>query len=53
LCQVVGGNFALSDETTEFGYFDPGALPSDIVPTHIERVSDAVAVRDGAEFRLR
>ena len=53
LCQIVEGSLTLSDETTEFGYFDPAALPSDIVPTHIERINDAVAVRQGGEFRLR
>ena len=53
LCRVVGGEFALSAETTEFGYFDPNDLPHDIVPTHVERVADAAAVRAGGEFRAR
>jgi len=53
LCRVVGGDLRLSPETTEFGYFDPAALPTDIVPTHVERILDAVDVRDGAGFRVR
>jgi 8-oxo-dGTP diphosphatase len=53
LCCVVRGDLRMSDETTEFGYFDPTALPSDVVPTHLERIADAVAVRDGAEFRAK
>ncbi len=53
LCRVVGGSLRLSDETTDFGWFDPAALPSDIVPTHPERISDALEVRVGAPFRVR
>jgi len=53
LCPVVGGDLCHSDETTEFGYFDPAALPHDIVPTHVERIADAIAVRNGGEFRVR
>lgn len=53
LCRVVGGTLTTSDETTEFGWFDPAALPKDIVPTHPERVADALAARSGAGFFTR
>jgi 8-oxo-dGTP pyrophosphatase MutT (NUDIX family) len=53
LCRIVGGRLGLSDETTEAGYFDPAQLPDDLVPTHVERIRDAMAVRDGAEFFVR
>jgi mutator protein MutT len=53
LCRVVGGTLSISDETTEFGYFAPGALPADTVVTHLERIADAVAVRGGAAFVVR
>jgi hypothetical protein len=43
----------ISDETTEFGYFAPDALPADTVVTHLERIADAVAVRGGAAFVVR
>jgi ADP-ribose pyrophosphatase YjhB (NUDIX family) len=46
-CRRVSGDLRLSDETTELAYFDPLALPSDIVPTHPERIADALAVAAG------
>ena len=53
VCRVVGGTLRLSEETTEFGYFPPDDLPEDIVPTHVERVRDAVAALGGADFQVR
>jgi 8-oxo-dGTP pyrophosphatase MutT (NUDIX family) len=53
LCRIVGGRLGLSDETTEARYFDPEQLPEDLVPTHIQRIRDAVAVRNGEEFFAR
>jgi 8-oxo-dGTP pyrophosphatase MutT (NUDIX family) len=50
VCRVVGGVLRVSDETTEFGYFAPDRLPSDIVSTHVERIRDSVAARGGAAF---
>jgi 8-oxo-dGTP pyrophosphatase MutT (NUDIX family) len=53
LCRVVGGSLGLSDETTEFGWFAPDALPPGIVPTHPQRIGDAIAVRAGGNFFVR
>src|SRR5262245_2688800 len=54
LCRVVGGTLSTSNETTEFGWFAPDALPNDVVPTHPERIADAIAARRGvAPFRVR
>ncbi len=53
ICRVVGGTLRLSEETIEFGYFPPQDLPEDIVPTHVERVHDAVAALAGADFQVR
>jgi ADP-ribose pyrophosphatase YjhB (NUDIX family)/2-polyprenyl-3-methyl-5-hydroxy-6-metoxy-1,4-benzoquinol methylase len=51
LCRVVGGELALSYETTAFGYFDPKHLPQPMVPTHPLRIQDALAGREAAFFR--
>lgn len=53
VCRMLGGTLRVSDETTEFGYFAPDALPADTVSTHLERIADAVAVRGGAAFVVR
>lgn len=53
LCRIVGGALGVSEETTEFGYFAPDALPADIVPPHVQRIADAIAVRRGAAFAVR
>jgi 8-oxo-dGTP pyrophosphatase MutT (NUDIX family) len=53
LCRVVGGTLGVTNETTEFGWFAPDALPTDIVPTHPQRIDDAVAVRAGGGFCVR
>ena len=53
LCRVTGGDLAVSDETTEFGWFRTSDLPPDIVPTHPRRIADAMAVRCGAPFCVR
>jgi 8-oxo-dGTP diphosphatase len=53
LCRVVGGAPRVSAETTAFGYFAPAALPADIVPPHVRRIADALAVRDEAGFAVR
>ncbi|MCA9317406.1 MAG: NUDIX domain-containing protein [Planctomycetota bacterium] len=53
LCRVVGGRLRPSEETTAFGWFSASELPDDIVPTHPQRIVDAMAVRSGAPFFLR
>ncbi len=53
LCRIVGGALRTSEETTEVAWFDPAALPVDVVPTHPQRIADAIAVRAGAGFFVR
>ena len=53
LCRPTGGTLRVTEETTEFAWFDPAALPQDIVPTHPQRIADALAVRAGAPFAVR
>lgn len=53
LCRVTGGELSVSDETTEFAWFKSSELPPDIVPTHPQRITDAMAVRGGAPFFVR
>ncbi len=50
-CRVVGGRLCTSPETLELGYFDPGALPEDVLPLHRIRVQDALAERPAAFIR--
>ena len=50
LCEVVGGQLGLSEETTEYGYFAGHEVPSDLLPHHVERVADAFAWRPGTTF---
>jgi 8-oxo-dGTP pyrophosphatase MutT (NUDIX family) len=39
--QATGGELTLNAEVTEFGWFDPGQLPEDIIPQHVQRIQDA------------
>lgn len=43
VCRVVGGELRLSDETTAAAYFDPNALPPNMLPGHAIRIRDALA----------
>jgi ADP-ribose pyrophosphatase YjhB (NUDIX family) len=43
LCEPMYGEPGPSEETTEWGYYAPDALPEPMVPTHVERVRDAAA----------
>ena len=44
--EVVGGELSLSDETTEFGYFNVEEMDSlDLMEHHKERIHDAVQNR--------
>ena len=41
--EVVGGELSLSDETTEFGYFDLNEMEAlDLMEHHKERIQDAI-----------
>jgi len=38
---ISGGNLALTDEVTEFGWFAPDHLPQDLIAYHAQRIHDA------------
>jgi len=42
-CRVTGGTLTLNDEVTEFGWFAPKRLPSDLIAYHRERILPAAA----------
>jgi hypothetical protein len=46
-----GGSLRTCAETLELGYFDPGALPANLVPMHRIRIADALANRAEAFIR--
>ena len=50
-CRAGGGALATSAETLELGYFDPLALPADMVPQHRMRIADAVNGQGGPFIR--
>ena len=39
--RVTGGSLTLNPEVTEFGWFDPGRLPQDLITQHVQRIQDA------------
>jgi 8-oxo-dGTP pyrophosphatase MutT (NUDIX family) len=41
-CRVLSGSLTLNDEVTEFGWFAPEHLPTDMMPHHAARVQDAI-----------
>jgi 8-oxo-dGTP diphosphatase len=52
LCRVIGGTLCVADdESLEFRYFDPLALP-DLRPDHRRRIADALDGREQAHFVL-
>jgi ADP-ribose pyrophosphatase YjhB (NUDIX family) len=40
-CEIIGGALAISDESTDIGFFDLDALPGPLLLTHIVRIADA------------
>ncbi|HEY8369513.1 MAG TPA: NUDIX domain-containing protein [Thermodesulfobacteriota bacterium] len=50
-CRVVAGSLALCDETLALDWFDPTALPPDVLPIHRRRIEDALARRPDAFVR--
>jgi ADP-ribose pyrophosphatase YjhB (NUDIX family) len=44
-CRVVGGALACGTESMELEWFDPDALPDDLLPMHRIRIADALAER--------
>lgn len=53
LCRAVGGNPRPSEETPKCAFFAPDALPENLAPWHVQRISDALAARAGAPFVVR
>lgn len=51
LCRIVGGALATCAETLELGFFDPRALPADVLRLHRIRVADALAAQEAAFIR--
>jgi ADP-ribose pyrophosphatase YjhB (NUDIX family) len=50
-CRVVGGAFALCEETLALEWFDRDGLPPDLLPLHRLRIEDALAGRAQAFVR--
>ncbi len=50
-CKLVGGNSALSDESSAVEWFIPTKLPEPFLPNHVTRVQDALARQTAAFFR--
>lgn len=51
VCTIVGGVLACGDESTALEWFDPEALPPDLMPMHMIRIRDALAGQVGAFVR--
>lgn len=50
-CAIRGGALGTSGESLEVAFFDPGALPVDLVPLHRVRIQDALSRREAAYIR--
>lgn len=50
-CTATGGTLCTTKETREFRYFDPDALPSNILPKHRQRIEDALLHQPAAAIR--
>jgi ADP-ribose pyrophosphatase YjhB (NUDIX family) len=50
-CRVVGGVLRTDSESTAVAWFDPAALPPDLMPEHAPRVQDALARQTAAFVR--
>lgn len=42
-CEYQSGELAISDESTDIGYFPPHSLPENTVLSHYQRIEDALA----------
>ena len=52
ICELLGGELGLSDETTEFGWYTPAQIATmDLVEHHPQRIADALANRNEAFIR--
>lgn len=50
-CRVIGGRLQTCPETLELAYFDPAALPHELVPLHWIRITDALRRHTSAAIR--
>ena len=50
-CRIVGGTPRTDAESTAQAWFDPGALPPDVMKEHVPRIRDAAARRPAAFVR--
>jgi len=50
-CRILEGSLRTCAETLELAYFDPTALPTDLVPMHRVRIADALSNRAEAFIR--
>jgi 8-oxo-dGTP diphosphatase len=50
-CTAIGGTPQTCDESSEVGWFDPGALPNPFTRHHVQRVHDALAQQAAAFVR--
>jgi ADP-ribose pyrophosphatase YjhB (NUDIX family) len=48
-CRIVGGTLACGDESLDLRWFDPEALPDEMMPMHRIRIADAL-VPQGTVF---
>lgn len=51
VCRIVGGNFILTDETDQHGFFSVNEFPSNTLSKHVERVQDALQASNQPIFR--
>jgi ADP-ribose pyrophosphatase YjhB (NUDIX family) len=42
LCQVIGGELALTDESDDTRYFELESIPANTSPKHVERIHEAL-----------
>jgi ADP-ribose pyrophosphatase YjhB (NUDIX family) len=50
-CRVTGGSPKTDAETSAVAFFPPDALPPDIMPEHLPRITDALAGREATFIR--
>ena len=50
-CTILEGRLQTCDESLDLQFFDPAALPADLVPMHRIRIADALSGRDQAFIR--
>jgi 8-oxo-dGTP diphosphatase len=51
LCHVIGGQLTTTEESRACQYFDPHALPTNVLPKHRQRIEDALLDQPQAVLR--